>query len=76
MTKKDFVLIASALRASCPRLSCPWGGDDGERMAWTDGAMETWCNTVIVMTNALAKTNPRFNRDTFSKACCPEGVEI
>ena len=74
MTKKDFVLIASTLRASCPRLSCPF--DVEHREAWIDGAMAAWAGTILQMADALASTNPRFNRDTFIKACCPEGVVI
>ena len=75
MTKKDFVLIAATLNASCPRLSCPWDYP-GSREAWIDGAMAAWSGAVRSMAEALSQTNPRFNRDTFIRACCPEGVKL
>ena len=49
MTKKDFELIASALR----RL----------------GAGHAWKDTCLAMADALANTNPRFDRARFLAAC-------
>lgn len=80
MTKKDFVLIAGSLYRACPVLTCPWQ----DPSAWpihkledfANGALESWKDSVRLMATELAATNPRFNRDTFIKACCPEGLEI
>jgi hypothetical protein len=56
MTQKDFVLIANALRAAKP---------DGK--AAQKGYI-SWVHCVTNIADALATTNPRFQRDAFLKA--------
>lgn len=57
MTRKDFILIADALRASKPR----------------DGAAYTqWVWTVGEISHALNKTNVNFDMDRFQVHCVGE----
>jgi hypothetical protein len=57
MTRKDFQLIADALKDSKPTT--------GEARAIHD----QWNLTVSKVTDSLATTNPRFDRKAFVKAC-------
>lgn len=58
MTRKDFQLIADAIAG----MQDKYAGDD-----WTiNGAMYPFASQLA---DALAGTNPRFNRETFLKAC-------
>lgn len=61
MTKKDYALIAQALKEAQPS----WDDYSGE-------AYDQHCNDCEVVAEALARDNPRFNRERFLKAC---GVE-
>lgn len=61
MTKKDFVLIANALRASQPP---NWSPDVPQSQA--DSRWET---VVHCMAAALGDTNAQFDRERFLKAC-------
>ncbi len=52
MTRKDYVLIAEALRESRPQM----------------GGIEGWNCAAIGVADALARDNPRFDRERFLKA--------
>jgi hypothetical protein len=54
MTKKDFILIANALRYSRPHMSQD-----------TLSAMEAWRNCVTNIMEALRSSNPRFDSTKF-----------
>jgi hypothetical protein len=57
MTRKDFVLIAQAIK-SLPSFECKQDGD-----------VVRFSAIVASFTEALASTNPRFDRERFEKAC-------
>ncbi len=57
MTRKDFELIAAALKGATPLAR------DGEK------AMCQWQFIVFKMADALATTNPAFQRARFLAAC-------
>jgi hypothetical protein len=61
MTRKDYELIASALRSS--RLHLP---SNDERQA---GAKDQWETTVEEVADDLERENPRFDRNKFLTAC-------
>jgi hypothetical protein len=52
MTRKDYQLIADALRRSHPE----------------PGICTQWMDAVLSICDALAQDNPRFNRERFLKA--------
>lgn len=58
MTKKDFELIARALREGVPRV---------HNRPRTD--YEQWALTAHDLADALAGTNPQFDRERFLRAC-------
>ena len=60
MTRKDFVVVAKALKDSKP---------DIRQKDVTDEHVKVWENTVENMADALRNTNPNFNRYTFTTAC-------
>ena len=60
MTRKDYVLIANALRAAM--ISTP--SNNGAH-AWNNGI---WMAS-IELADALQSDNPRFNRERFLNAC-------
>ena len=62
MTRKDYVLIASALRSS--RLHLP--AMDPQCRA---GAKDQWEMTVEKIADDLERDNPRFDRGIFLTAC-------
>jgi hypothetical protein len=55
MTRKDYVVIAAALRRSLER----------SPLADSTGVIDA----ALAMADALAGTNPRFDRSRFLKAC-------
>jgi len=61
MTKKDYELIAKAMRASLPVY--------GESEIEWQIKYNQWVLMVHDMMDYLVSENPRFNRDTFWKAC-------
>ena len=63
MTRKDYVLIAAALKSTKP--VPPTNATLDTRVA---GAM-AWGRTAAYLTDALASDNPRFDRERFLKAC-------
>lgn len=63
MSRKDYVLLAQALKCATPLPS------DGEK------AMTIWNGTVACVTRALEGENPRFDRGKFLKACGHDLVE-
>jgi hypothetical protein len=60
MTKKDFELIARALRDARP------GGNVARA---EPNVMMQWTATVMRISAALMDTNPRFDAERFRKAC-------
>ena len=56
MTRKDFQLIADTLKASKPKSE-------------VSQPLANWMMTVDRFADALAETNPRFDRDRFINAC-------
>jgi len=72
MTRKDYELIASVFKAfitadNANIAHIHSAGLEPEQIDWTRAA-----RTLLIakrMTDALAKDNPRFNRETFKKAC-------
>jgi hypothetical protein len=56
MTKKDFQLIASALRESFPERG-------------SEHPTQQWERTVHTIASALSESNPRFDRARFLSAC-------
>jgi hypothetical protein len=63
MIRKDYRLIASALRSACP----PAHSVYLETMA----AFLAWFAVVLSVTQALAEQNPRFDPARFIEACQP-----
>lgn len=62
MTRKDFELIARALRDARPAVTSRNEEMTRERLSALNTAAE-------LMASELASTNPRFNRERFLKAC-------
>ena len=58
MTRKDFVLIAETIKQLLPSFDQP-----------TDSDVVRFSAIVARFTDALATTNPRFNRARFERAC-------
>lgn len=58
MTRKDYVLIAQAMRNAQPNRA-EYIGPEGR----------AWLASVYSLSNALLRDNPRFNPDTFHSAC-------
>lgn len=69
MTKKDFELIASALRDDAAHLAPDACDDYSQRTDWEKGAYDQWNTTALAIARALATTNPRFDRARFLEAC-------
>lgn len=65
MTRKDYILIAEALKASSPVEAHRFS-------AYPSTPNEAFVNTLVAVTDALAKDNPRFNRDHFIAVVCGE----
>lgn len=61
MTKKDYKLIAGALRSSRPLI----GGTVYKRTQLA----KQWESDVVEIAKVLANANPRFNYDKFCKEC-------
>lgn len=61
MTRKDYVLIAGALRSTRPPVDLM--PNDGP------AAFTAWADTVSSVTVALAFDNPDFNQEVFLEAC-------
>ena len=70
MTKKDYVLIAAALRGDAAHLAPDAVYKSYVTMpAWNKGAYDQWHTTVLAIAAALASDNPRFDRARFLQAC-------
>lgn len=74
MTCKDFQLIADALRRSRPTVADFTTTSADGRNTFTnrisfDAADSAWSNSVRVMSDHLRATNPRFDRERFTRAC-------
>lgn len=65
MTRKDYVLIAGALKSSHVSNTL----NNGNRALYNNGID----NAASLIADALARDNPRFDRERFLKAC---GVEV
>lgn len=81
MTRKDFVLIARALLDSRPTQTSSTDEDGTDEYWDADGNPITaeeyfdldqrdtqWGETIASVTDALATTNPRFDRERFTRA--------
>ena len=66
MTRKDFELIAAAIRTRVPSLSARTNA------AMDAGAFQACGDIARRLADTLASTNPRFDRARFLRAC---GVE-
>lgn len=72
MTRKDFELIARAVRHARPTVS-PADHRSGSRgWAVVSAGHMTANHVALFLADELAATNPRFDRERFLKAC---GVE-
>ena len=63
MTRKDYVLIAEALKDSKPTT---W---DGSTEQFDNGAYTAWLSSVRMLCYRLSQNNPRFDRERFLAAC-------
>jgi hypothetical protein len=71
MTRKDYILIAAALRETLAHIAC---NGDSERLSDTGrthlgGERAGVRHAALRVMEALASDNPRFERETFLKAC-------
>lgn len=64
MTKKHFIIIAKHLNKKLGKVSSDMFDSEADFNLWTEGA--EWC--ILGLMNALEEINPRFNRETFTKA--------
>lgn len=64
MTRKDYVLIAAALRDTL-LIDCP-------SKAYLAGARAAYISAVTRVADALERANPNFKRAVFLKACGQE----
>lgn len=62
MTRKDYEVIAMALRVSAP-IGMP-----------ATVEFEVWAGVVETMADALAQENARFNRGRFLESCLPRAA--
>ena len=67
MTRKDYELLAAALKESAP----DWNDEHwaGYVSGWAEHRAMQWHSTVSSVTDALAGDNPRFDRRLFKLAC-------
>jgi hypothetical protein len=63
MTKKDFELLANALRVSKPTI------DEAVYPLIAKVEYEQWLTSIEYIVDALRTTNPRFNKVKFMNAC-------
>ncbi len=57
MTRKDYIVLAEALRSTKPSVTSSWQHD------------EQWELDVVAIAEALKRDNPRMNYDKFFTAC-------
>ena len=69
MTKKDYVLIANALRKDASHLARTERTTYPSMSDWEKGAYDQWNTAVLAMADALRRTNPLFDRTRFLAAC-------
>lgn len=69
MSKKDYILLAQALKDSKPVNIPKFLADLPETVKWGQGTIDQWKMDVEMITLTLAQQNPRFNRDRFLHAC-------
>ncbi len=69
MYRKDFQLIAQALRDEAVHLDAPKPTPYDEMGPRDKGMYDQWSTSVLTMAKALASTNPGFDRDRFLVAC-------
>lgn len=69
MTRRDFELIANALKAAKPTAH-PEGTEAAEIATLAENV--AWRNVALSFADHLSATNPRFDRERFLRAC---GVE-
>jgi hypothetical protein len=70
MTKKDYILIAAALKADAAHLDSKAIYSNYSTMpSWNKGAYDQWHTTVMAIADVLARDNPRFDRSRFLAAC-------
>lgn len=71
MTRKDYILIAAALRETLAHIAST---GDSERLSdngrtFNSGEKSGVHHAALQVMEALAAENPRFERETFLKAC-------
>jgi hypothetical protein len=71
MTRKDYILIAAALRETLAHIA---SNGDSERLSddgrtFNSGESQGAHLAALRLADALAADNPRFERETFLKAC-------
>jgi len=71
MTRKDYILIAAALRETLAHIA---SNGDSERLSddgrtFNSGEQSGVHHAALRVMEALASDNPRFERETFLKAC-------
>ena len=71
MTRKDYVMIAAALRETLAHIA---SNGDSERLSdngrtFNSGEQSGMRYAALRVMEALANDNPRFERETFLKAC-------
>jgi len=59
MTRKDYDILAGAMRSACPEKH------------WDPNKMAQWEVTINRLVDALAADNPRFKQGLFIAACKP-----
>jgi hypothetical protein len=69
MTRKDYVLIAEALRNDAAHLQPMNESDYNKMLDWEQGAFDQWNTTVLAIAASLQQDNPRFDRARFLAAC-------
>jgi hypothetical protein len=70
MTRKDYILIAAALKGDAAHLQANAVYSDYSTMpSWNKGAYDQWNTTVLAVADALARDNARFDRARFLTAC-------
>jgi hypothetical protein len=69
MSKKDYVLLAQALKIRRDELNTELCTVQGLQVTESVGKRKEWANMVNLIADTFAGDNPRFNRAKFLQAC-------